>query len=380
LLLNYTNVFSQKKEFDLTLKLDDSIDAKNISCRYYNGRDEVFINDTFINNSLRLTGRFFSRYVSFHIEYRINNGASFTNEFFIDNTPAKIDLKFQQNEPNNKLRYNTIVNAIPIYDTSKNQFFKELAFYRAIESEAVSDFWQKNAAEIFRNDSIFGISKTLFKKLNNSTISFLRKHPHDYLSFWYFRKQVVEPSLTFFAKEKPYLNSLLDTMKNIFSKKIIESAEGQLTVKHIYNVIAINDPPKLNTTSPWFKSKDITGRQFSINEYRGKYVLLDFWASWCGPCIREIPFINQLRNEYSTDKLEIIGINDDREIDDLKLAIIKYGINWTNVFDIRKKISNLFGIQAIPVTILINSEGNIIYDSRANESKTKLIELLKRIN
>lgn len=377
ILVSCSNVFSQEKRFDITVVLDDSIDSEKIFCRYNNGKDDIPVKGAFIKNLLNVKGRFYSKFISFHIEYRIDKQNSYANEFFIDNHPAKIILKFQPDEPDNVLGYKTVVNAMPIYDTVDNIFFKHLALYRIVEAQAVSDFWGKNAAQIFRNDSLRQVSNRLFKNLNTSTISFLRNHSQDYLSFWYFRKQVVESSLSLFANDKPYLKSLLDTMKTIYPKKYVESSEGQLISKLIYNLVSISDPPKLNSVAPGIKFIDINGKKIDLAEHKGRYFLLDFWASWCGPCIRELSFIKQLRNEYSKEKLEIIGISDDRGIDDLKRAILKYGINWTNVFDKNKTILNLFGVRVIPVTILINGEGIIIYDSREKEDKEQLVRLLK---
>ncbi len=378
LILACKNLFSQKR-FDLTIVLNDSIDSRNITCQYYNGLTDIFVKDTFENNTLILKDKFFSDFISVHIEYRVSNSVYYTNDFFINEKPAKITFHFKHSDHENILKYHTIINATPIYDTSANKIFKQLVRYRRKEAETVSDFWQRNGNEIQTNDSLIRLNRNLFKSLNNRTILFLKTYSQNYFSFWYYRTQVVETSVTFLNKDVSYLKSLIAQMKSIYPKRYIESAEGVAMIKRIRQLTNPVEPPKVNSPAPLFKIKDISGNYIRLSDYKGKYVLLDFWASWCPPCMREIPFIKQLRNEYPPDKLIIIGISDDRDLADAKQAIIKHELNWINILDEKKIVSNLFGVYAIPVKVLVDKEGAIVYDSREKDDKDQLEALLKNM-
>ncbi len=366
------SIFSQKK-FDLTILLDRSIDSKKISCSYFDGKKDFLVTDTFINNTLKLKGTFYSKYVSVHIQYVKSNLASYSNDFFVSERPAKISFHFNENAKDNLLVYGTIINATPCYDTNYNKIFKELVKYRKKEAQAVSDLWEKHGNEINNNDSLMGLNKKLFILLNNRTLSFLKNHSQNYFSFWYFRKQVVEPSINFFKKDTAYLKSLIVSLKSIFPKKYTESIEGQEIIYHIDGIV---NPPKENTLAPQFVIKDIDGVNIKLSNFKGKYVLLDFWATWCPPCMREIPFIKKIRNDFPAEKLIIIGVNIDRSFALCKAAILKNTMNWVHIFDEENKISNLFGVLSIPATILINKQGVIIYNSGEREDKEQLEKLL----
>lgn len=370
-----SQVFSQRSKFDVSIVLDSNIDETKIFCQYNNGRGEIDVKGGFANKVLNVRGKFYSKFLVFHIEYKTNH-QSYDKEYFIGSRPAKIELGFLSSETADNVTTVLAENVIPAYDTIANEFYKNFALFRVNEGKAVADFFEKHRGEVFRNDSLREINKVLFKKLNARAILFLRKDPGNYFSFWYFRDQVIAPSLTFFAKDRGYLKNLLDSMKSIYPKKYIKSIEGRAITNKIQNLININEPPNVNTIAPVFKFTDSNGRKVNLSDCKGKYVLLDFWASWCGPCIRDLPFVKQLREEYPKNKLEIIGISDDRDISILKKAILKYQIPWENFIDKNKRVSNSFGVRAIPVKILINKNGIIVYDSRGNENKAKLVELL----
>ncbi|HEV7781845.1 MAG TPA: TlpA disulfide reductase family protein, partial [Chitinophagaceae bacterium] len=286
--------FSQKS-FHLTIVLDSSINSKNITCRYYNGESDIIVKDSFVNNSLVLSDKFYSLYSSFHIEYRTDNSAYYTNDFFINEKPATISFRFRPDDPEGVLRYSKRVNAIPVYDTNTNALFKQLVAYRIKEARAVSDFWQKHGGEAYGNDSLMQLNRELFKSLNKRSISFFKKYPQNYFSFWYFRAEVVETSVTFLTKDIPYLKYLVASIKSVYPKKYTESPEGQRIINKLSVLV---NPPRVNTRAPLFIARDINGKNTRLSDYKGKYVLLDFWASWCLPCMREIPFIKQLSNEY----------------------------------------------------------------------------------
>ncbi|RKU05864.1 hypothetical protein C6503_26860 [Candidatus Poribacteria bacterium] len=108
-----------------------------------------------------------------------------------------------------------------------------------------------------------------------------------------------------------------------------------------------------------FQVTDLKGAALSLEKYRGQVVLLDFWATWCPPCIAEIPNIKKTYENYKDQKFQIIGISLDRSKDPLEAYIAKEELGWVHYWDNIGKVSNLYKVQAIPSTFLIDGEGVI---------------------
>jgi len=114
-----------------------------------------------------------------------------------------------------------------------------------------------------------------------------------------------------------------------------------------------------------FTSKDKNNKTIMLSSFKGKYVLLDFWASWCGPCRREFPYIKEAYAKYKSKGLVVVGYSLDTEEDRDKWleAIKKDGLTWFNVSDLKgfdgEQVDH-YGINAIPFNLLIDPQGKII--------------------
>ena len=108
-----------------------------------------------------------------------------------------------------------------------------------------------------------------------------------------------------------------------------------------------------------FHVTDLNGEALSLEQYRGQVVLLDFWATWCPPCIAEMPNVKKVYEKYKDQKFQIVGISLDRSKEPLEAYIEKEGLAWLHYWDNIGKVSNLYKVQAIPSTFLIDGEGVI---------------------
>lgn len=148
------------------------------------------------------------------------------------------------------------------------------------------------------------------------------------------------------------------------------------------------DLPKnqIRSTQIGYKAIDFSGSQFkkqntiSLDSLKGKYVLLDFWGTWCGPCIQEIPNLKTLYDNTDKSKFEIISIVVNSPIKDLEQMMSKYGITWPQILsDDSNKIKEKYGIIKYPSTFLISPEGTILAkDLRGKELEAKIESLLKK--
>jgi thiol-disulfide isomerase/thioredoxin len=113
--------------------------------------------------------------------------------------------------------------------------------------------------------------------------------------------------------------------------------------------------------APEFTLLDTQGNNVSLSDFKGKVVIVDFWATWCPPCRRGIPDLIDLQNQYK-NKVAVIGISVDRENTKAGVPdfIDKMGINYPVVYFNDKVINDYGGIEAIPTTFIIDKQGNII--------------------
>jgi peroxiredoxin len=114
---------------------------------------------------------------------------------------------------------------------------------------------------------------------------------------------------------------------------------------------------------PDFDEKDVAGKPLSIANYKGKVVLIDFWATWCGPCVHELPNVKKTYDKHHDQGFEIIGISLDQDKDKLTSFTKDKNMSWQQYFDGKgwgNKLAVKYGVQSIPATFLLDGEGKII--------------------
>jgi peroxiredoxin len=161
---------------------------------------------------------------------------------------------------------------------------------------------------------------------------------------------------------------------NKFPKEVQESYYGK--------IVKANLPREtwVGKVVPEFSAKAVDGKDAALKDLiKGKkYILLDFWASWCGPCKKEIPGMKKLYEQYNSKGFEIISISIDKDADAWKAAVKEFELKWPNILDEGGKIADPYQVKLIPQTFLIDNTGKIILDgARGEELAAKVKELMK---
>ena len=103
----------------------------------------------------------------------------------------------------------------------------------------------------------------------------------------------------------------------------------------------------------------VNNGSYSFKEHEGKVVLLDFWASWCGPCRQSFPWMNGLQRQYGKENLEIIAINLDADREDANTFLAEVPAEFQILYDQSGKSAELMGVQGMPMSYLIDRQGNV---------------------
>lgn len=134
---------------------------------------------------------------------------------------------------------------------------------------------------------------------------------------------------------------------------------------------SVGQPP------PQFELKDINGQTVSLAQYKGKVVLIDFWATWCPPCRGEIPNMKKVYAQYKSKGFEIIGLSLDRSEKDLKDYIQKNGVTWRMVFvGNNTQVCSDYHVRAIPSLFVVDRAGNLRYKKVRGQEINKAVEEL----
>jgi thiol-disulfide isomerase/thioredoxin len=265
-------------------------------------------------------------------------------------------------------------NAILVSDTVSFILNRDFRRCRLETAKKITNLYEKHQGDVYKVDSLKRIRDQYFKDLNKESMDFFALHSSEYFSLYNFWSEVVNVSKNFYRNDSTYLRSLVIYFKNTFPKKYQESYEGQNILLGLESAIK---PPSINSLSPNFSKSDANGKKVSSESLKGKYVLFDFWASWCPPCLASIPFLKELKAKFPADSFAIIGINTDSQIEEMRKTIVIKKINWTQIFDINGDMFNKFAVGPIPTFILVDKEGKIIFRGVGSDDQEKLSTMLE---
>ena len=260
--------------------------------------------------------------------------------------------------------------------TPNNDKFQKFNTESRAISEKVAKFEKDNGPEMQKaqmsNDTVT-INKLLkeYKKfqneMNDYSKKFIKENPDAYLSVLLLENFLMRQYLT--PEEiKSYFEGLDKDVKETKSGKKIKTALDSMSA------IVIGKP------APNFSAPSPEGKTISLKESLGKVTIIDFWASWCGPCRAENPNVVALYNEFHPQGLNIISVSLDKDAAKWKDAIAKDGLIWSHVSNLKfweDPIAKQYNVQSIPATFILDEKGNIVAkDLRGEELRAKVAALL----
>jgi thiol-disulfide isomerase/thioredoxin len=267
---------------------------------------------------------------------------------------SKLQMEYLGLENSKKKFYNKIDPLSKLYDSLNDEYIKT----SKLEKE---ELIKEELSE--KLDSLRNIFDTLNEKCSLIDRAFFKKNPNSYITAYLLKDYYSSISL---AELEYYYNKMHpETKKWEYGIKLKE-AIGKLQ-KGSPGGIPYN-----------FTSIDLNGNVIALSQFKGKYVLLDFWASWCKPCRAGNPELINLYKKYKDNGIEFVGIaDDDGSEDKWKLAIKNDKINiWRQILDMG--IGEKYAVHSIPLQILINPKGVIVNrfgeGGEPNENLSKVLE------
>jgi peroxiredoxin len=143
-------------------------------------------------------------------------------------------------------------------------------------------------------------------------------------------------------------------------------------------------PPSPGQTAPDFTLKSDSGKNLRLSEFRGQVVLINFWASWCGPCRQEMPLLDKLYDQYRNTGFILLGVNVDENTENGNAMSRRLGVRFPVLFDREQRVSRLYNLDAMPATLLIDRDGAVRYVHRGYKPgyeqayQAQIRELLKQ--
>ena len=205
---------------------------------------------------------------------------------------------------------------------------------------------------------------------------YMRENPQSPLLAYAFNTYLGDPG-TIKSEDVPRVRALFDLLPD--SIRSLPGAKALL--KQLDNKVTFDKTVGVGQPAPDFTQNDTAGHPVTLSSFRGKYVLLDFWASWCGPCRQENPAVVTAYQKYHDKGFEILGVSLDQNEKSWKKAIRDDKLSWTHVSDLKywdNELVKMYGVQGVPQNFLIDPQGKIIARGlRGEELQNKLAEIYK---
>jgi peroxiredoxin len=318
-----------------------------------------------LDSAIIKNGKFEVKGIVAHPEYCVlyigDNGPL---QFFIENSPIHISVNLDTIQ-NSTITGSTENNLFGLFQNGMEQMEKQVGKL----NDDYMAFKLSGEEDAGREKGYLEQMDRLRLERADFTVNFVKEHPNSILS-----AVIIAGNLSYDATTEQ-LESYIDGFDTINRQSPwVQSIEEQVrTAKRLQEGQMFSD---ISLPSP-------DGQMVSLSDYagKGKYVMIDFWASWCRPCRMANPHVVKLYSQYKDKGFEIVGISLDKDKKEWTDAIEADGLTWPHMSDLKfwqSEAAKLYAVHAIPNTILLDKDGKILAKNlQPDELEKKLAELLE---